>query len=218
MRGLDGKRAVVTGGGGGIGSAICRRFAEEGVTVAIFDIAEDAAQKTAESCGEVGPAGVPYVVDITDSAAVTAAVRDFEQTCGPIDILVNNAGWDAAAPFVDTDPAHWERVIAINFMGPLNLHMAIVPGMRERGQGRIVNISSDAARVDPPTRPCIRPARAPSCRSRRRLPGNSRHAGFRSTWCAPAPPTRRSSPTLPMGSKAARSSVRPWSGRSRSVD
>lgn len=147
MRGLDGKRAVVTGGGGGIGTAICRRFAEEGVTVAVFDIAGDAARRTADSCGEVGPAGVPYVVDITDGAAVKAAVDDFEQTSGPIDILVNNAGWDVASPFVESNPADWERVIAINFVGPLNLHLAIVPGMRERGHGRIVNIGSDAARV-----------------------------------------------------------------------
>ncbi len=147
MRGLEGKRAVVTGGGGGIGSAICRRFAEEGVTVAVFDIAEDAARRTAESCGEFGPAGVAYAVDITDSAAVFAAVADFEQTSGPIDILVNNAGWDVASPFVESNPADWERVIAINFVAPLHLHLAIVPGMKERGHGRIINIGSDAARV-----------------------------------------------------------------------
>lgn len=147
MRGLEGKRAVVTGGAGGIGSAICRRFAEEGVTVAIFDIDESAAARTAASCAIVGPAGVPYRVDITSAEEVEAAVADFEEVHGPIDILVNNAGWDIAAPFVDTDPGQWEKVIAINLMGPLNLHRAIVPGMKERGEGRVINIASDAGRV-----------------------------------------------------------------------
>ncbi len=147
MRGLKGKRAVVTGGGGGIGTAICRRFAEEGVTVAVLDIDEQAARRTADSLAEVGPAGIPYVVDITSAESVNAVVADFEERHGPIDILVNNAGWDAAKPFVETDPAHWDRVIAVNLVGPLNLHRAIVPGMKERGEGRIVNISSDAGRV-----------------------------------------------------------------------
>jgi 2-hydroxycyclohexanecarboxyl-CoA dehydrogenase len=147
MRGLEGKRAVVTGGGGGIGTAICRRFAEEGVTVAVLDIDEEAARHTAAALAEVGPAGIPYVVDITSAESVDAVVADFEERHGPIDILVNNAGWDAAKPFVETDPAHWDRVIAVNLVGPLNLHRAIVPGMKERGTGRIVNISSDAGRV-----------------------------------------------------------------------
>lgn len=138
---------MVTGAGGGIGTATSRRFAEEGVTVAAFDINPEAAQRTADACAAAGTAGVPYVVDITDFGAVDAAVTDFEAEHGPIDILVNNAGWDLAVPFVESAPEQWEGVIAINLVGTLNLCRAVVPGMKERGEGRVVNIASDAGRV-----------------------------------------------------------------------
>ncbi len=138
---------MVTGAGGGIGTATSRRFAEEGVTVAAFDINPEAAQRTADACTAAGTAGVPYVVDITDFGAVVAAVTDFEAEHGPIDILVNNAGWDLAVPFVESAPEQWEGVIAINLVGTLNLCRAVVPGMKERGEGRVVNIASDAGRV-----------------------------------------------------------------------
>ncbi len=138
---------MVTGAGGGIGTATSRRFAEEGVTVAAFDINPEAAPRTADACTAAGTAGVPYVVDITDFGAVVAAVTDFEAEHGPIDILVNNAGWDLAVPFVESAPEQWEGVIAINLVGTLNLCRAVVPGMKERGEGRVVNIASDAGRV-----------------------------------------------------------------------
>lgn len=143
MRGLDGKRAIVTGAGGGIGRAICRRLSEEGCTVGVFDIDADAANATA---AELGGASV-QVVDIADHAAVKAAVDVFEAASGPTDILVNNAGWDKFANFLDTDPALWDKLIDINLRGPLNLHHAVLPGMVDRGQGKVVNIASDAGRV-----------------------------------------------------------------------
>ncbi len=70
-----------------------------------------------------------------------------ESELGPVDVLVNNAGWDFAARFVDTTPDLWQKIIAINLVGPLNLHHAVVKGMSARGSGRIVNIASDAGRV-----------------------------------------------------------------------
>ena len=144
MRGLKGKTAIVTGGAGGIGSAICRRLAEEGCKVGVFDLRADAAAKVA---GEIGGGASAHAVDITSHAAVVAVVAAFEAHSGPADILVNNAGWDKFAYFLDTDPDLWERIIAINFRGPLNLHHAVLKGMQARRRGRVVNIASDAGRV-----------------------------------------------------------------------
>ena len=144
MRGLKGKTAIVTGGAGGIGSAICRRLAEEGCKVGVFDLRADAAAKIA---AEIGNGATAHGVDITDHAAVANGVAAFEAKCGPTDILVNNAGWDKFAYFLDTDPALWEQIIAINLKGPINLHHAVLKGMQQRRQGRVVNIASDAGRV-----------------------------------------------------------------------
>ena len=144
MRGLKGKTAIVTGGAGGIGSAICRRLAEEGCKVGVFDLRADAAAMLA---AEINNGASAHAVDITDHAAVAKGVAEFEATCGPTDIIVNNAGWDKFAYFLDTDPALWEQIIAINLKGPINLHHAVLKGMQQRRQGRVVNIASDAGRV-----------------------------------------------------------------------
>lgn len=144
MRGLKGKAAIVTGGAGGIGAAICRRLAEEGVRVGVLDVRAEAAEQAAAS---IGNGATAHAADITDHAAVVAAVADFEVRVAPVDILINNAGWDKFAWFLDTDPALWERIIAINLKGPINLHHAVLAGMQARRSGRIVNIASDAGRV-----------------------------------------------------------------------
>ncbi len=147
MRGLKGKKALVTGGGNGIGRAICRRLGEEGCVVAVLDIDRAGGEETVGLIKEAGGEGYYYETDITDYDAVTAAVAAFEAASGPVDILVNNAGWDLAYRFLDTDRAFWDKVIAINLYGPLNLCHVVLKGMAERGQGRVVNISSDAGRV-----------------------------------------------------------------------
>ena len=144
MRGLQGKTAIVTGGAGGIGSAICKRLAEEGVKVGVFDLRAEPAVKVA---GEIGGGASAHAVDITDHTAVAKAVQAFEAKCGPTDILVNNAGWDKFAYFLDTEPALWDQIIAINLRGPINLHHAVLKGMQVRRRGRVVNIASDAGRV-----------------------------------------------------------------------
>ncbi len=147
MRGLEGKVAAVTGAGGAIGRAISLRLAGEGCRVGAFDIDGEAAAETARLAAAAGGAAEAVSLDITDHAAVRDATAVFEAKAGAIDILINNAGWDRLARFLDTDPAFWERVIAINLKGPLNMHHAVLPGMVERGAGRVVNIASDAARV-----------------------------------------------------------------------
>jgi 2-hydroxycyclohexanecarboxyl-CoA dehydrogenase len=141
------KVAVVTGGGGGIGGATCARFAREGARVAVLDRNLAGARATAERIAADGGTALAIECDITDRASVDAAVARVTAEWGGIDILVNNAGWDVFKPFTKTVPAEWERLIAINLVGPLNMHHAVLPGMVERKAGRIVNIASDAARV-----------------------------------------------------------------------
>ena len=125
MRGLKGKSAIVTGGAAGIGAAVVQRLREEEVKVAVFDLKGDAP------------------VDITDYAAVKKAV----DAAGPVDILINNAGWDTFRPFLKTDPEFWQKIIAINLVGAMNLMHCVLPGMVGRGRGKVVNIASDAGRV-----------------------------------------------------------------------
>ncbi|MEO1159857.1 MAG: SDR family NAD(P)-dependent oxidoreductase, partial [Pseudomonadota bacterium] len=103
MRGLDGKTVIVTGGGSGIGRAVCQRFADEGAKVAIFDIDGDGALETAGLISDASGRASTYVTDISDYDAVEAAVDATEKELGSVDILVNNAGWDEAKPFLATD-------------------------------------------------------------------------------------------------------------------
>jgi len=125
MRGLKGKTAIVTGGAAGIGAAIVARFKDEGVRTIVFDLN-----------GE-------KKVDITDYEAVRRAVAE----AGAVDILVNNAGWDMFKPFLKTDPTFWQKIISINLVGAMNLLHNVLPGMVERGRGKVVSIASDAGRV-----------------------------------------------------------------------
>jgi 2-hydroxycyclohexanecarboxyl-CoA dehydrogenase len=147
MRGLSGKSVIVTGGGGAIGGAICRRFAEYGAKVGVFDKNLDGAKKVAEEIKAAGGKAFVSAVDIADYDAVGSAILHFETEMGPTDVLVNNAGWDRFANFVDTTPELWDQLIAINLRGPLNMSHFVLKGMVARGQGRIVNIASDAGRV-----------------------------------------------------------------------
>jgi 2-hydroxycyclohexanecarboxyl-CoA dehydrogenase len=147
MRGLEGKNVIVTGGGGAIGSAICRRFAGYGARVGVFDRNLDAANKLVEEIRRKGGTAAASGVDIADYDAVGSAILHFEREVGPTDILVNNAGWDRFINFIDTTPELWDQLIAINLRGPLNVSHFVLKGMVARGSGRIVNIASDAGRV-----------------------------------------------------------------------
>jgi 2-hydroxycyclohexanecarboxyl-CoA dehydrogenase len=143
---LEGKVAIVTGGGQGIGRALSLRLAEEGAKVAIFDLKPEAGAETAELAG-AGATVKTYALDVGDADAVNDAVARVEAELGPIWALINNAGWDQPAPFLSTDKALWDKIIRINLYGPLNTHKAVAPLMVERRGGRIINIASDAARV-----------------------------------------------------------------------
>src|SRR3954451_10953605 len=136
---LEGRRALVTGGAGGIGAAIARRLAAEGAEVTIGDLNLEGA---AEVAGEVS--GLAIELDVTDLASAQAAV---DSAGASIDILVNNAGTDEFGFFAQTTPEMWEKVIAVNLNGVLNCTYAALPGMQEAGYGRMVNIASEAGRV-----------------------------------------------------------------------
>ena len=146
MQRFDGKTVIVTGGGGGIGGATCRRFASEGAQVAVFDMNLEAAEKVAADIRAGGGQAASFACNITDRAQVDAAVAAAQTQLGPIAVLVNNAGWDVFKPFLKTVPAEWEKLIAINLTGALHMLHAVLPGMVERKYGRIVNVASDAAR------------------------------------------------------------------------
>jgi 2-hydroxycyclohexanecarboxyl-CoA dehydrogenase len=147
MRGLKSKVVVVTGGGGGIGSAICHRFAEEGASVAVFDINKEAGEKVVNAIRSNGATASAYSVDLTSQESVMDAVAQAERELGFVDVLVNNAGWDRAGNFLETDKKLWDQIVAVNLYGALYMHYAVLKGMSERGSGRVVNIASDAARV-----------------------------------------------------------------------
>jgi 2-hydroxycyclohexanecarboxyl-CoA dehydrogenase len=147
MRGLKGKSVLITGAAGGIGQALTVRFAEEGCRLGLFDLNGHALEAAAQRARGAGAAATTYAVDITDYAAVKAAVDAFAAEAGRIDVLVNNAGWDKFAPFLETKPDLWDKVIAINLKGPINLHHAVLAHMAKAKSGRVVNVASDAGRV-----------------------------------------------------------------------
>jgi 2-hydroxycyclohexanecarboxyl-CoA dehydrogenase len=147
MTDFSGKVIIVTGGGGGIGGATSRRFAAAGGKVAVFDRDLAAAQRVADDIAASGGSARAYAADITDRAGVDTAVASVEADLGPVDVLVNNAGWDIFRPFLQTTPEEWQKLITINLTGALHMHHAVLPGMVARKAGRVVNISSDAARV-----------------------------------------------------------------------
>jgi 2-hydroxycyclohexanecarboxyl-CoA dehydrogenase len=141
---LDDSIAIVTGAGRGIGRAIAEKLTAEGATVVVSDVDADTARSTAEA---LGGKAVGRHADVADRDSVAALVDETRSRFGRIDVLVNNAGWDKVGPFVESDPADWDRIVAINLFGVLNTSRAVLPIMVEQGAGAVVNLASDAARV-----------------------------------------------------------------------
>jgi 2-keto-3-deoxy-L-fuconate dehydrogenase len=143
---LDDKVALVTGGGSGIGEAICHAFAEQGARVIVADINPDSGQRVANALGE---AGWFQPVDVTDRASVEAAVKAGVERFGRLDILVNNAGLGLVGTVQETERADWERLLAVNVTGVFNGCRAAVDQMLRQNPrgGTIVNIASVAGLI-----------------------------------------------------------------------
>lgn len=139
--------ALVTGGGRGIGREICLGLARAGQKVAVADLRVPEATETATTINAEGGTAIAVEMDVADGDAVTAGLMSATDQLGPVAVLVNCAGWDVLTPFVATDEDFWDRVIEINYKGPLRTTHGCLPAMIEAGFGRIVNIGSDAGRV-----------------------------------------------------------------------
>ncbi len=139
--------ALVTGGAQGIGGGISEALGAHGFRVAVADLNLDAAKETAARIVAAGGEAIAVPIDVTDTASVRDAVQDVTAQFGAIEVVVNNAGWDDFMPFLKTTEDFWDRILDINFKGALRVCHTVVPGMVERGFGRVVNIGSDAGRV-----------------------------------------------------------------------
>lgn len=147
---MDGRDSValVTGAGRGIGAAIAAVLAARGTAVAVCDLDGDAAGRVASGLTErYGVRAAGIAVDISDDDAVRAAADRATAGLGPVNLLVNNAAVDVIGRFVDSDPATWDRIIAVNLRGTIAVTRAVLDGMIEHGGGRVVLIASDAGRV-----------------------------------------------------------------------
>jgi 2-hydroxycyclohexanecarboxyl-CoA dehydrogenase len=153
---LQGKRALVTGAGQGVGEAIVASLAQAGASVAVNDLRAERSEEVAARLRDAGHDAQSLPFDVTDWLAVQEAINAVE----PFDVLVNNAGnagsqgWTELRPFAETEPGQWQRFIAVNLMGVMHCARAVLQPMIDRRYGRIVTIISEAARYgDPHTGP-----------------------------------------------------------------
>ena len=143
MRGLAGRKAIVTGGGGAIGQAISLRLGDEGCHVGIFDIDGDAAADTARLIVATGGEANSFTVDVTDYSATAAAVKDFGNSVGSCEILVNNAGLGIIKPISEMTIEEWQIQINVNLGGVFYCSKAALPHLITTGDGFIINIANN---------------------------------------------------------------------------
>ena len=139
------KVALVTGAAAGIGAAICRRLAQEGIAVGVLDINLADATKVANEITSKGGKAVPLQASVAHRAQVNAAVAKLREAFGPITILVNNAGIAEFVPFEEITDTAWDRMMEINLKGAFIVTQVVLPDMKSANWGRIVNISSSSA-------------------------------------------------------------------------
>lgn len=144
---LEGKVAVVTGSGSGIGRGIARRFAQEGAAVGVWDLNADSASETARLIVDAGGKALAVEADCADEAAIKSAADETRAQFGAIGILVNNAGVAPFTPYLDIAHDDWDRVIAINLKGPHLCIREMLPAMLEAGWGRVINITSSSTQT-----------------------------------------------------------------------
>tara|TARA_B100000686_G_C16796074_1_gene982443 strand:- start:3807 stop:4556 length:750 start_codon:yes stop_codon:yes gene_type:complete len=145
---LKGTVAVITGGSGGLGGRICNALADEGANIAVlYNTGRKQAEANVEELLNKGVDAIAITCDVTDQDSVSSAIEETLRKFGKIDILVNDAGYNKWIPFSDLDSMtheEWTKIFDVNLTGPMFCIKAVVPTMRERGIGRIINISSVA--------------------------------------------------------------------------
>jgi 3-oxoacyl-[acyl-carrier protein] reductase len=146
-RDLEGRLAIVTGGSGGIGRASARALAQAGAEVVVWDVSAEALERTEDELGADGLAIRTKVVDVTDRGAIFAGVAEAVSADGPLRIFVNSAAIIDEVAAIDTEPAAFERIMAVNFYGTLWGTQAAARAMSETGGGSIVNLASQAIDV-----------------------------------------------------------------------
>jgi NAD(P)-dependent dehydrogenase (short-subunit alcohol dehydrogenase family) len=144
------RTAVVTGAGSGIGRAIARRLADDGLAVAVLDLDAAAADAVAAEVRAAGHHALAVTVDVSDRAQVEAAVQRVRDELGAPLVLVNNAGLTGFKDFLSITDEKWDRIMQVNLNGPFYCAQAVLPDMIEAGWGRIVNISSSSAQGGQP--------------------------------------------------------------------
>ena len=157
--GLEGKCVVVTGGGSGLGAALCHALAGAGAAVVAADVREDAADRIATSVRGAGGQCVAMRLDVGDAAAGAAALEQVVAQFGRLDVLINNAGTDVTLPVEELQVSDWHRVLATNLTGPFLMSRAALPHLLAR-RGAIVNIASALALVGWPSECAYGPSKA----------------------------------------------------------
>ena len=147
---LQGKTAVVTGSGSGIGRAIAVRLARDNAAIAVWDLNGEGAAETAKMITDAGGRAVAMVVDCANEAAIHDGAAKVRAQFGPITILVNNAGMAPFIPYMQITGEQWDKIMAVNLKGPHLCIREMIPGMLEAGWGRIINITSSSTQTGSP--------------------------------------------------------------------
>ncbi|PPS42300.1 SDR family oxidoreductase [Chroococcidiopsis sp. TS-821] len=140
------KVAIVTGGGRGLGEAICHALADAGITTVVADIRVELAEKVAQDLRQNGKDAIAVSLDVADSEQVATVTDKVISQYGKVDVLVNNAGIDLTVPLEEMPVQEWNRILGVNLTGPFLMSQAVFPTMKSQGGGYIVNITSTAAK------------------------------------------------------------------------
>ncbi|MDP2644522.1 MAG: glucose 1-dehydrogenase [Desulfobacterales bacterium] len=147
---LQGKVAIITGAGNGMGEADALLFAKEGAKVVVNDINQDVIDAVVKKIKDAKGEAMGFKADVTNRTEVDAMVAETISRYGKVDILVSNAGWDQLKPFLHTDRAFWDKIFGLNLIAHLNVVQAVLPNMLKNKYGKIVTIGSDAGRTGNP--------------------------------------------------------------------